>query len=51
LEWLHTFEKAPQVTYLVHGEPSASALMQAAITNELKWNVEVADWMEKAQLE
>jgi metallo-beta-lactamase family protein len=50
LEWLHTFSSAPEVTYLVHGEPSASSLMQAAITKELRWNVQIAQWMEKTQI-
>src|SRR5205823_10716192 len=24
LEWLHTFQKPPDITYLVHGEPAAA---------------------------
>ena len=50
LEWLHTFKQAPAVTYLVHGEPSASSLLQAAITKELGWSVKVANYMEKAEI-
>jgi metallo-beta-lactamase family protein len=50
LEWLHTFQKAPGVTYLVHGEPSASSLLKVAIEKEMKWRVEVAQWMEKVEI-
>jgi len=48
LEWLHTFPSKPGVTYLVHGEPAASSQLRDAMTKELGWNVQVAEWMEKA---
>jgi metallo-beta-lactamase family protein len=51
LQWLHTFERAPQVTYLVHAEPSASSLMEAAIEKEMKWNVAIAEWMQKVEIQ
>ncbi len=47
LEWLHTFPNKPGVTYLVHGEPAASSQLRDAMTKELGWNVQVAEWMEK----
>lgn len=47
LEWLHTFPSKPAVTYLVHGELSASSQLRDAITKDLGWNVQVAEWMEK----
>ena len=47
LEWLRTFTQKPATTYLVHGEPTASSLLRDAITKELGWNVQVAEWMEK----
>jgi metallo-beta-lactamase family protein len=50
LEWLHTFTKKPSVTYLVHGEPAASSQLKDTITKDLGWNVQVAQWMEKAQI-
>ncbi len=50
LEWLHTFQNAPQVTYLVHGEPDAASQLQATMVKELGWNVQVAQWMEKAEV-
>lgn len=47
LEWLGTFKDKPKQTYLVHGEPEASHLLQAAITKELGWKVDVAEYQEK----
>jgi hypothetical protein len=38
------------VTYLVHGEPSASAQLKDAIAKDLGWNVQVAQWMAKAEI-
>jgi metallo-beta-lactamase family protein len=50
LEWLRTFTKKPATTYLVHGEPSASSLLRDAITKDLGWNVQVAEWLEKVSV-
>ena len=47
LEWLHTFPKAPSQTYLVHGEPAAAAALQTSMTQELRWQVQVAQYMQK----
>ena len=50
LQWLRTFQKTPAVTYLVHGEPSASSQLRERISKELGWNVNVAEWMEKVEV-
>lgn len=50
LEWLQTFKNKPGVTYLVHGEPSASSQLQALMKKELGWNVQVAAYMERAEV-
>ncbi len=50
LEWLGTFKKPPSVTYLVHGEPKAAEGMKEAITTGLGWKVEIAEWMQKAEV-
>lgn len=50
LEWLKTFKKRPEITYLVHGEPDSAQALQAAITSQLGWRVEIAQYMEKATL-
>ncbi len=50
LQWLHTFQQKPAATYLVHGEPSASSQLRDAMTKELGWNVQVAQWMQKVEV-
>jgi metallo-beta-lactamase family protein len=50
LEWLHTFQNRPCVTYLVHGEPEASGQLRDTMTKELGWNVQIAQWMQKAEV-
>jgi len=50
LKWLHTFTQKPGVTYLVHGEPAASSQLKDAMTKQLGWNVQLAQWMEKVQI-
>jgi metallo-beta-lactamase family protein len=50
LEWLRTFKQRPQETYLVHGEPQASSQLQVAMTKELGWKVDVAEWKQKIRL-
>jgi metallo-beta-lactamase family protein len=49
LEWLRTFKHPPRATYLVHGEPEASAALRQAMQKELGWKVEAAEWLEKVQ--
>jgi metallo-beta-lactamase family protein len=50
LEWLRTFKNKPNVTYLVHGEPAASSQLRDLMTKELGWNVQAAQWLEKANI-
>jgi len=50
LEWLRTFTNKPGVTYLVHGEPSASSQLRERLKKELGWNVEVASYMERVEV-
>src|SRR5215467_3678959 len=50
LEWLGTFEHKPRATYLVHGEPEAASQLQSAMANELGWNVQIAQWMQKVDV-
>lgn len=50
LQWLHTFKNQPATTYLVHGEPSASSQLRDTITQEMGWNVQIAQWMEKEEV-
>jgi metallo-beta-lactamase family protein len=50
LEWLRTFKKSPNVTYLVHGEPAASSQLRLAMTSALRWKVEIAQWLQKVEV-
>lgn len=50
LEWLHTFRQAPTRTFLVHGEPAAASQLRDAIIKELSWNVQVAAYKQKVEL-
>jgi metallo-beta-lactamase family protein len=49
-EWLKTFKKQPAVTYLVHGEPTASAQLQKDLTAALGWKIEVAQYLQKVPI-
>ena len=50
LEWLRTFANQPGVTYLVHGEPVASSQLRDRMKQELGWNVQVAEYMERVEV-
>jgi metallo-beta-lactamase family protein len=50
LEWLRTFKGMPAVTYLVHGEPQASSQLRDLMKKELRWNVQVAEYMERVPI-
>lgn len=50
LQWLHTFPRKPNSTYLVHGDPAASSQLRETMTKELGWNVQVAQWMQKVPI-
>jgi metallo-beta-lactamase family protein len=42
LEWLRGFERPPDRSYVVHGEPAAADALAKALTGELGWRAEVA---------
>ena len=50
LEWLRTFRNQPATTYLVHGEPDASAQLRDVMKKELGWNVQIAQYLEKVEV-
>ncbi len=50
LQWLRTFKKKPNVTYLVHGDPDASSQLRDVMSKELGWNVQVAQWLQKVDV-
>jgi metallo-beta-lactamase family protein len=51
LQWLRTFRNQPGITYLVHGEPAASGSLRDMMTKDLGWNVQVAQYLEKAEID
>jgi len=50
MQWLRTFSNRPATTYLVHGEPDASAQLRDLMKKELGWNVQVAQYQEKIKV-
>ncbi len=50
LEWLHTFKQSPSKTYLVHGEPAASAALRQSMVQALGWHVEIAQYMQRVSV-
>ncbi len=50
LRWLGTFQRAPRMTYIVHGEASGANALAAVIRQRLKWNVEIAKFQQKVVL-
>jgi metallo-beta-lactamase family protein len=50
LEWLHTFQYAPQQTYLVHGEPAAASQLRDTMIKDLGWNVQVAAYKQRVPI-
>jgi metallo-beta-lactamase family protein len=50
LEWLRTFRNRPATTYLVHGEPDASGQLRDLMNQDLGWNVQVAQYLEKVDV-
>jgi metallo-beta-lactamase family protein len=51
LKWLHTFGNQPATTYLVHGEPDASGQLRDLMQKELEWKVEVAQYLQKVEVQ
>jgi metallo-beta-lactamase family protein len=50
LQWLHTFKGQPRWTWLVHGEPASSESLRDSITGEMKWKVDIAEYMQRVPL-
>jgi metallo-beta-lactamase family protein len=51
LQWLRTFRRPPKQTYLVHGEPAASSQLRDTMIKELRWNVQVAGYRQKVEVD
>jgi metallo-beta-lactamase family protein len=50
MRWLTGVPAPPRQTYLVHGEPQASAALKSAIESSFKWNVALAQYLQTVEL-
>ena len=50
LRWLHGFKGPPRMTFVTHGEPSASDALRRRIEEELGWPCLVPDQGQKIEL-
>jgi metallo-beta-lactamase family protein len=50
LKWLRGFERAPRLTFIVHGEPTASDALRHRIEEELGWPCHVPEHLQKVTL-
>jgi metallo-beta-lactamase family protein len=48
--WLSGFTRAPEMTYLVHGDPAALFALAARITAEKQWPVHIAAHQERVDI-
>jgi len=52
IRWLRGFERTPEITYVVHGEPPAMAALQQRITAELgaDWKTHAPAYLESVEI-
>jgi metallo-beta-lactamase family protein len=50
LRWLRGFQQPPRMTFVTHGEPTASDVLRHRIEEELGWPCRVPDYLEKVEL-
>ena len=50
LRWLRGFEQAPRMTFITHGEPTASDVLRRRIEEELGWRCKVPEHLGKVEL-
>jgi metallo-beta-lactamase family protein len=50
LRWLRQFDRPPDITYVVHGEPPAMDALQASVAAELGWTTHAPAYMERVEL-
>lgn len=51
LSWLRTNPRAPEVTYVVHGEPLAARALASAIAEQLRWCAVVPRYLETVRID
>ncbi len=50
LDWLSHFKRAPQTTFITHGEPAAADAMRRRIEETLHWNCLVPKFLDSVEL-
>lgn len=50
LRWLQGFQRPPQKTFIIHGEPKAANTLAQLIRERLKWNVEIPAYGDRVEL-
>jgi len=50
LRWLRNFQRPPRMTFITHGEPTASDVLRQRIQDELGWPCRVPEYLERAEL-
>ena len=51
LDWMRHADRPPQMTYLTHGEPSASDTLRWRVQDELSWKVRSPEHLETVNLD
>lgn len=51
MRWLKGFQRPPKLTFITHGEPTASDALRHRVEEELGWNCIVPDLMQRATLD
>ncbi|MBE3602760.1 MBL fold metallo-hydrolase [bacterium] len=51
LAWLRTAPRAPEVCYVVHGDPAAAQALRDAIVRELRWTAVVPRHLEQVRID
>jgi metallo-beta-lactamase family protein len=51
LEWLRSAPRAPEIVFVVHGEPAAAESLHKAIEKELRWSAIVPRYLEQVRLD
>jgi metallo-beta-lactamase family protein len=51
LRWLRNFRRPPKMTFVTHGEPTASDVLRRRIQDELGWRASAPEHLEQAALQ
>ena len=50
MRWLSNFEKPPRMTFITHGEPTASDVLRLRIQDQLRWSCKIPEHLERVDL-